>query len=49
MIEDLKLLKERNDRAIDYIEQIVLSHVKEENQRQVEDDLKIVLMILKGE
>ncbi len=49
MIEDLKLLKERNDRAIDYIEQIVFPHVKEEKQRQVEDDLKIVLMILKGE
>lgn len=49
MEDDLKLLKERNERAIDYIEQAVIPHLKENNQRQVEDDIKIVIMILKGE
>ncbi len=46
---DLKIIKERNERAIDYIEQVVLYHLKQCNQRQIEDDLKIVTMILKGE
>lgn len=49
MEDDLKLLKERNERAIDYIEKEVIPHLKETNQRQVEDDIKIVIMILKGE
>lgn len=49
MEDDLKIIKERNERAIDYIEQVVIPHLKETNQRQVEEDIKIVIMILKGE
>lgn len=47
--KDLKLLIERNERAIEYIEKVVVPHLKGTNQRQIEDDLKIVVMILKGE